>query len=127
MFDTYQEIYTEGPDNIPRAYEFVSGRYEQESGCRGEPQYRIDCRYINYDGEQFGWVEEKFSISQFKGKLKITSLPIYPLIYHSDREKVREDMIRRGRKFESLRGIHYMRYGFKKAGEVETVSFQYFA
>lgn len=122
LFNNYQELYRD-KDGTPRAYEFVSGVYT----CKEiiGKHYSIQCRYIDYDGNNFGWIDTSFFIPQFKDKVKITSLPIYPLIYHPDKEKIREELISRGKKFENLRGVHYMRYGPSLRGkEVETVSFQ---
>lgn len=41
------------------------------------------------------------------GAKKITSLGCYPLKYHKNEEKVRKDLIERGKKFVTLSGVNY--------------------
>lgn len=41
------------------------------------------------------------------GAKKITSLGCYPLKYHKNEEKVRRDLIERGKKFVTLSGVNY--------------------
>lgn len=43
----------------------------------------------------------------FPGAKKITSLGCYPLKYHKDEEKLRKDLIERGKKFVTLSGVNY--------------------
>lgn len=38
---------------------------------------------------------------------KITDLECYPLHYHEDAEKLKSDLLNRGKKFVSLQGVHY--------------------
>lgn len=49
-------------------------------------------------------------IDEFRGARRIDSLGIFPLAYHEDEEQVRERLIERGRKFGSLKGMHYKFY-----------------
>ncbi len=46
-------------------------------------------------------------VPAFKGARKITSLSCYPLKYHKNEEKLRAELIERGKKFVSLQGVHY--------------------
>lgn len=46
-------------------------------------------------------------VPSFKGARKITSLNCYPLKYHHNEEKVRSDLIERGKKFVLLQGVNY--------------------
>lgn len=46
-------------------------------------------------------------VPAFKGARKITSLNCYPLKYHKNEEKLRADLIARGKKFVSLQGVNY--------------------
>lgn len=41
------------------------------------------------------------------GAKKITSLGCYPLKYHKEEEKLRKDLIERGKKFVTLSGVNY--------------------
>lgn len=69
--------------------------------------YFIDGKYFEYDGKQFGYGHMVEEIPEFKGAKKITSLNCYPLKYHKSEEKLREDLIERGKKFVTLAGMQY--------------------
>lgn len=49
-------------------------------------------------------------IDEFRGARRIDSLGVFPLAYHEDEEEVRKKLIERGRKFGSLKGMHYKFY-----------------
>lgn len=49
-------------------------------------------------------------INEFRGAQRIDSLGVFPLAYHEDEAQVRERLIERGRKFRSLKGMHYKFY-----------------
>lgn len=46
-------------------------------------------------------------IAEFHGARKITSLSAYPIQYHKDEAKLRDDLVERGKKFVALGGVHY--------------------
>ena len=46
-------------------------------------------------------------VKNFKGHRQISSLPCYPLKYHKDPEKLREQLIERGKCFAALEGQQY--------------------
>ncbi|KAF8471756.1 hypothetical protein BDZ91DRAFT_716438 [Kalaharituber pfeilii] len=117
LFFKHQELYS-AQAGIERGYEFRKGDYV--SSYTGEKYFEITCRFVGYDGNRFGWVKKSKIINSFKGKKKITSLPVYPLEYHPNKDVIKAKLIARGRKWETLRGIHLMRYGPPiKPGEVE--------
>lgn len=61
-------------------------------------------------GPSFGRVQSKIIIFGFKGTQKINSLEAYPIKYHTDPEGLRTQLLERGRKWASLKGIHHMHY-----------------
>ena len=67
----------------------------------------MECQFLDYNGEKFGMAEATFEIKEFKGVRKITSLPIYPLRFHREPEKLKTQLIERGKKFVSLKGMQY--------------------
>jgi len=107
-----------------RCYEFKSSEYYRP--CDTTAGYmRIHHRHVDYDGTNFGFYDSTSLISEFRGRKKISSLPIFPLAFHPNRGVIREGLLATGRKFESMRGIHYMRYGPPiKPSEVEGVGFR---
>jgi hypothetical protein len=73
----------------------------------GEKRFELDCRYLGYNGKVFGEVATTLSIPEFRSTKKITSLNAFPLMYHETEVEIRQDLIRNGQKFMSLRGIHH--------------------
>ena len=49
----------------------------------------------------------EIEVEEFKGPRKITNLACYPLKYHKDTETVKKQLIERGKKFASLKGMQY--------------------
>lgn len=49
----------------------------------------------------------QMEVEEFKGPRKISSLACYPLRYHKDADKLREQLIERGKKFVTLKGMQY--------------------
>jgi hypothetical protein len=49
-------------------------------------------------------------IAEFHGVMKITSLGVYPLEYHAAKQRITEQLTKRGCKFISLIGTHYRKY-----------------
>ena len=69
--------------------------------------YNIEGRYLEYDGKTFGMGTMAVEVEQFKGPRKISSLACYPLKYHKDSEKLKQQLIERGKKFVALKGMNY--------------------
>ncbi|KAF4982054.1 hypothetical protein FZEAL_2241 [Fusarium zealandicum] len=102
--------------------------YTTTYGCTSEPRvfkvemaqlhhsiikgnfYYVDGKYFEFDGKRFGYGNMAEEIEEFQGARKITSLSCYPLQYHQDEEKVRRNLIERGKKFVTLSGVHYKSY-----------------
>lgn len=58
----------------------------------------------------FGRVQSRIFVSHFKGTVNISSLDVYPIIYHPDAGRLKMSLIARGKKWLELRGIHHMQY-----------------
>lgn len=74
------------------------------------PSYRLTVDTVAWDGERFGLTERKWRLDTFKGTRKIHSLYISPLNMHPDREKISRELVERGKKYERLRGQHFLAY-----------------
>lgn len=83
---------------------------EQKETLERGKFFQLDCHYIDYDGKTFGEATAVLEIDEFRGARRIDSLGVFPLAYHEDEAQVREKLIERGRKFGSLRGMHYKFY-----------------
>ncbi|KAF8246165.1 P-loop containing nucleoside triphosphate hydrolase protein [Wilcoxina mikolae CBS 423.85] len=107
IFKPAEVVYTAANDYHPfRAYRHYEGTYLQGQ-C---PQYRLSNEFVTYDGEHFGTAHSNAAIGKFAGTRKITRLPVFPLDWHPQADIVREKLIARGQKFESLRGKQYCYY-----------------
>lgn len=84
-------------------------KYKQLPADRcNPPRWSIEMEYVDWNGERCGWTSTTLIIKEFDGFLRVTGLPAYPLSFANDGEKIKTDMIERGRKFEQLRGYHLM-------------------
>jgi hypothetical protein len=109
LFQPNTLVYTTCPgSDQPRCLKFDLGQMEQSS--QGECFFKLDCRYLDYDGKVFGEVESSLAITEFRGVKKINTLNVFPLQYHEQPEKLKDALTGRGRKFISLIGIHHCNY-----------------
>lgn len=94
--------------------------------------WAIEGEYVEYNekchAEKATRKQPKFGISrlthlfimEFDGVAKITSLPHYPIRYHSQVEQRKEELVERGRKWATLQGAHLMHFkgtGMKNRSE----------
>ncbi|KAK4246926.1 P-loop containing nucleoside triphosphate hydrolase protein [Corynascus novoguineensis] len=91
----------------------VAKAYKSESE---EVAWVITLEYVDWDGERCGLRTMEQSIPFYTGVQRVTSLPVYPLSYAKDPEQIKESVRARGRKFQQLRGYHFLQYnGIKLA------------
>ena len=72
--------------------------------------YVLQCRYLDFNGKLLGEVISNLLIPEFRGAKPIKSLEAFPLKYHQEMAKVKTELIERGRRFASLKGIHHTAY-----------------
>ena len=60
--------------------------------------------------KKFGKVQSTWRIPYFEGVVKINTLPLYPIQYHSQETSLREALVSRGRKWVELQGVHHAVY-----------------
>ena len=84
-------------------------RYRQDH----TPYWHIACDMIADDGLKFGYTKDlgitprpdRFSdieIDQYEGAIKIQDLIAYPLKFAQEPEKIRKDLIERGKKYAQM-------------------------
>jgi hypothetical protein len=105
----------------PRCFKYNFG--EERMEANGSRFFYIEGRYIDFDGKMFGEANIKRSIPKFRGTKRIDSLEAYPLRFHMQPEVIRKELIKRGRMFCSLRGVHHRQYDgiafyVKEKGEI---------
>ncbi|KAI1061794.1 hypothetical protein LB507_010656 [Fusarium sp. FIESC RH6] len=99
---------TYGTTQEPRVFKVEMAQLHR-SIIKGEFYY-VDGKYFEFDGKRFGYGSTSVELEEFQGAKKITSLSCYPLQYHQNEDKLRRDLIERGKKFVSLGGVHYKSY-----------------
>ncbi|KAL9124055.1 MAG: hypothetical protein Q9217_006581 [Psora testacea] len=107
LFKSNEIVYTNtyATEEQPRAVriEYVT---KKKSVIQGE-YYHIEGRFLDSDGKGFGMAEIYVDVMNFKGPRKISRLACYPLKYHGNHEKLRNELIERGKKFVALEGMQY--------------------
>lgn len=107
MFPPGLQVYSK-IDDQDRVFSFQKGYYGQDpSGAR---IFSLECRYIDCDGTQFGYVTTSLKIHEFSGTTKIADLAVCPVHLHPDSQMLLDRLIRRGERFESLNGFHHVAY-----------------
>lgn len=68
----------------------------------GMKYWSVNCRYLDFNGEDFGTAPIELKIPKFRGSKRISALQAFPLQYHSDATGVEAELLRCGRKFMSF-------------------------
>ena len=76
----------------------------------GSKALMLTCEIVEWDGRTFGHYTEHFAISDFRGTSDITKLAYFPLVYHEEADQIKQQLIERGKTFESLMGFQYKFY-----------------
>ncbi|OTA93662.1 hypothetical protein M434DRAFT_72750, partial [Hypoxylon sp. CO27-5] len=76
----------------------------------------IEVDVVDWDGKNTGYREANWRIEPFDGFQKLSDLVCSPLMSHDDPERVRLQLVKRGKIFEDLRGQHIKHYtGFARS------------
>ncbi|KAJ7751769.1 P-loop containing nucleoside triphosphate hydrolase protein [Mycena maculata] len=60
--------------------------------------------YVDYDGQSFGTRQEQLKIPPFEGSTHISALPFAPLEMRARKDEIRMALMKRGKKFQTMRG-----------------------
>jgi hypothetical protein len=108
----------------PRCVIYNDG--EEEETSNGLKYYKMECRYLDYDGRVFGKTSINLVIVKFRGKRRISTLNAFPLQYHPHEKEIKAHLVKCGRKFVSMLGAHHRhcrgKAFYMKDGEAFTVS-----
>jgi hypothetical protein len=89
---------------------FLFHHCEYKIDGSGNRFLELSVRFVDWDGEKFGYRDTELHIMQFKGTQRITELKAYPFKFHAAPETVEAEALARGNKFRDLGGMHYMAY-----------------
>ncbi|KAL8356165.1 hypothetical protein RB601_001463 [Gaeumannomyces tritici] len=76
----------------------------------GSVSFKLTCRYVGTDGTHFGFVSTSQSISQFDKLMPVVELNVLPSHLHPGIDEIRPVLEEKGKKFESLLGVHHKSY-----------------
>ncbi|RSM17794.1 hypothetical protein CDV31_003401 [Fusarium ambrosium] len=106
LFEPGIEVYTK-VDGHDRILVLLNAEYKKtDCGII----YLLSCRYIDTDGERFGYRPMEIIIYPFGNLKPILELDAIPTRLLPNIGAIREQLIERGRKFEALRGVHHRSY-----------------
>ena len=74
------------------------------------PNLTLRVDYMDFDGERLGTRRLELGIPKYSGQQELHELNTIPLDLLPDAGEVREELIARGRKFESYLGTHFLQY-----------------
>ncbi len=108
LFRPNQLVFTEcSGTGKPRCIKYDFGDFVTELG---EKKFRIEGRYYDYDGKQFGEASIKLNIAGYQGTKRIESLGAFPLEYHPQQQIIRTQLAQCGQSFVQLTGTHHRHY-----------------
>ncbi|KAF2125251.1 hypothetical protein P153DRAFT_110524 [Dothidotthia symphoricarpi CBS 119687] len=100
-------VYRKGQDS-ERIYKFVS--MDEEKDDKEREFWHMNLEQLESNGRVFGRTEECVKIDHYEGFKPLKDLFIYPLEHVEELDAVKERLISRGKKYESLHGVHYRMY-----------------
>lgn len=106
LFQPGAEIYSRADDH-DRLYLLVGSRYQEMCGMK---LFSLTCRYVETDGDSFGFTTTQLTIGDFENVKPISDLNVLPFHLHENAEKLRKKLKDRGRRFEQFRGFHHVSY-----------------
>jgi len=126
IFKPNSDIFTTcAGTGVPRCVRCNFG--EERKRTNGAKYFHVEGRYLDFDGEIFGEATTVLAIEEFRGAKQINLLPTYPLAYHRRLADLKIQLIKCGRVFISLLGVHHRTYEGKaffvnKDGHIITTS-----
>ncbi|KAL8993104.1 MAG: hypothetical protein Q9169_006595, partial [Polycauliona sp. 2 TL-2023] len=83
------------------SHKIVESVYKEEANSAMKT-FTVDVFYFDFDGQRFGPVERRLHLVSYEGDKNILDLPLYPLRFHKEAEKLTATMLERGNKFREL-------------------------
>lgn len=83
---------------------------EEEDDSFDIRAWRLHTERIHYIGSDVGLTHHWLTIYRYDGRKPVCELTAVPLHLHPEEERIRHDLLERGRKFISLCGIHHCFY-----------------
>ncbi|KXX80661.1 ATPase family AAA domain-containing protein 3B [Madurella mycetomatis] len=78
--------------------------------CDLSPSLGLRVDFVDFDGDRLGTRRLELSIAKYQGVRELSELTAMPIDLLDDAKEVREELLARGRKFESYIGQHFLQY-----------------
>ena len=75
-----------------------------------ESQFSVSCKFVDWDGYEFGFSSSSLSIQLFENTKPISQLEVYPAKFHPNFDETKKRLVDRGIQFEELKGYHFKAY-----------------
>lgn len=93
----------------PRVYRAISHEVRQNQDCSF--YLAIVCGFVDDDGDRIGNATSKeINLQGFAASKKIADLPIFPLRFHPEKDRIIDELTTRGKKRLQLRGRQFVEY-----------------
>ncbi|KAJ0115112.1 hypothetical protein J7T55_001521 [Diaporthe amygdali] len=107
LFEPGTEIYSR-VDDQDRLFLLDGGKYQKLPN--DALIYNLSCRYIDTNGEIFGYTTTSLAIGQFENLKPVFELNVLPSHLQPNMGEIRARLEERGERFQALKGIHYKQY-----------------
>jgi hypothetical protein len=97
-----------------KRYNYGDDGYAGDDLDNENPYWMLTLGQIDWNGSQHGFTITNSKLRYFEGSKLIQKLNYYPFEFAPDYANLREKILQRGRKFESLRGYHVTNVHGKK-------------
>lgn len=83
-----------------------------QSVFRSDANYQLSCEYIDWDGLFFGYGTRFEHIQYYEGTAHVSGLGlgVMPLDLHPQSLEIKDRLMKRGKRFEALKGFHFKAY-----------------
>ncbi|KAK4172035.1 ATPase family AAA domain-containing protein 3B [Triangularia setosa] len=105
LFPPGEIVYSKVNDQN-RAFRVVDSHYN-ESPCKA---FAIRVEFVDFDGTHLGFREQHLMVGTYPGNQELELMDAIPFKLLHQSSEIREELVARGRKFESLVGQHFMQY-----------------
>ncbi|KAM0277129.1 hypothetical protein ACHAO9_012639 [Fusarium lateritium] len=72
--------------------------------------WSLNVKRVKCNGTHMGYVYSYVDVGKYDGIVPFTSLRIFPIVFHQERERIENFLVERGRKYLSLTGIRHCQY-----------------
>ncbi len=102
-------VFTTDTLGEPRVYRAISHEVRQNQDC--SLYLAITCGFVDDDGERIGSATSKqINLPGFAASKKIADLPVFPLRFHPEKDRIIKELVARGKKRLQLRGRQFVNY-----------------